>query len=201
MKDTANLFDLIIDTGAFQYDDVHPFHLTSGNKTSPYYFDMKLLCGYPPGIHAAASVLYNRIKKIPNVGSVGGLESGSISIATAISQLSHLEHIADNNNPEISSFFVRKSLKRHGTKNLIEGVMTPVTVIIDDVITTGASALAAIHAVRESESICKSLMSLVFRGNEHDKSNIEKVCKLESIFYQDQFIEHHADQLRHPDKQ
>ena len=186
-KDIGKLFDLIIDTGAFQYNEKQLFHLTSG-KTSPYYFDLKLLNGHPEGINAVAKVFYHYIREMPGVQAVGGLESGSISIATAISQLSYFEHQIDPLNPLITSFFVRKSAKKHGTMKLIEGSITSPVVIIDDVITSGMSAIAAVHAVQE-RCECKSLMSIVFRGTEEDRKNIEKVCKLRYIFHKDQLVE------------
>ncbi len=186
-KDIGKLFDLIIDTGAFQYNEKQPFHLTSG-KTSPYYFDLKLLNGHPEGINAVAKVFYHYIREMPGVQAVGGLESGSISIATAISQLSYFEHKVDPLNPLITSFFVRKSAKKHGTMKLIEGSITSPVVIIDDVITSGMSAIAAVRAVQE-RCECKSLMSIVFRGTEEDHKNIEKECKLRYIFHKDQLVE------------
>ena len=185
--DKQRLFELLVETRAFQYSPDEPFHLTSG-KTSPYYFDLKLLNGHPEGINAVAKVFYHYIKEMPDVQAVGGLESGSISIATAISQLSYFEHKNDSSNPLITSFFVRKSAKKHGTLKLIEGSITSPVVIIDDVITSGMSAITAVHAVQEGYE-CRYLMSIIFRGTEEDRKNIEKECKLRYIFHKDQLIE------------
>ena len=87
------------------YSD-NPIALSSGKKSN-YYFDMKLVTGDPEGITLVAKVLYDKIKKLGKIKSVGGLESGSISIATAISQFSHREN-PDN---AICSFYVRKKPK------------------------------------------------------------------------------------------
>lgn len=186
--DKQRLTELLVETRAFQYSPDKPFQLVSG-ATSPYYFDLKLLNGHPEGINAVAKVFYHYIKEIPGVMAVGGLESGSISIATAISQLSYFEHQSNSSNPLITSFFVRKSPKKHGTQKLIEGKITSPVVIIDDVITSGMSAITAVHAVKEEGHECKSLMSIIFRGSDKDHQKIEKESKLQYIFHQDEFIE------------
>ena len=191
-EDTKNLFNLIINTGAFQHsdDDKCPFILTSG-KTSPYYFDLKKLCGDPVGINAVAKVLYDHILLMPGVKSVAGIESGSISIAAAISQYSHIRHLDNPSDPEFSSCYVRKFANKHGMMNLIEGRVESPVVIVDDVITSGNSALAAVRAVRGKQFECKSIMSVIFRGSDFDKSVIKEKCNLHYIFEQEQFIQHY----------
>ena len=186
--DTQELSKLLVKTEAFQYSPDKPFQLVSG-ATSPYYFDLKLLNGHPEGINAVAKVFYHHIKQIPDVRAVGGLAVGSISIATAISQLSYFENQKDSSNPLIESFFVRKEVKKHGTEKLIEGRITTPVVIIDDVITSGMSAINAVNAVKEAGYECKCLMSIVFRGTDEQCENIKKDIPLQYIFHKDQFIE------------
>lgn len=186
--DKQRLLELLVETEAFRYSPDKPFQLASGD-TSEYYFDLKLLNGHPEGINAVAKVFYHYIKQMPDVKSVGGLESGSISIATAISQLSYFENEKDSSNPLITSFFVRKAPKLHGTQKLIEGRITSPVVIIDDVITSGMSAISAVNAVKEQGFECKCLMSIIFRGTKKHSEDIEKDVKLEYIFHKDQFIE------------
>jgi orotate phosphoribosyltransferase len=77
-------------------------------------------------------------------GAVGGLTMGADPVAYAIAAASAEDH------PAIDAFSVRKAAKDHGTGRRIEGNFEagmPV-VIIEDVITTGGSALSAIAAVR-----------------------------------------------------
>ena len=183
--DRQRLSQLLLETGAFQYSPNEPFLLASG-ATSPYYFDLKLLNGDPEGINAVAKAFYHLVRQMPDVRSVGGLAAGSISIAAAVSQLSWLEHGRDPSCPKISSFFVRKEPKTHGTEKRIEGVVTPPAVIIDDVITTGMSAMSAVSAVREKGFECRCLMSIVFRGTEQDRRDIEKDIPIRYIFHKDQ---------------
>lgn len=186
--DRQMLAQLLVDTKSFQYSPDNPFQLASG-ATSPYYFDLKLLNGDPEGINAVANILYDSIKTIPEVRSVGGLAAGSISIATSISQLSWLEHQRDPANPSLTSFFVRKEQKKHGTTKRIEGVIKSPVVIIDDVITSGMSAISAVNAVKEEGLECRCLMSIIFRGSPQQRKDIEAKIPLQPIFHQDQLVE------------
>ena len=194
-SDTQELSELLVKTKAFQYSPDKKFELVSGEK-SEFYFDLKLLNGDPAGVNAVAKVFYHYIKKVPDVRAVGGLAVGSISIATAISQLSYFENQKDSSNPLIESFFVRKVAKKHGTEKRIEGKIISPAFIIDDVITSGMSAMEAIDAVRDAGYECKRLMSIIFRGSDEQRKDIEKFIPLQYIFHKDQYIEKFKEQLK-----
>jgi orotate phosphoribosyltransferase len=103
-----------------------------------------------------------------NVQAVGGLTLGADPIACAISYAS-----AGSNNP-VRAFTVRKTAKEHGTRRLIEGPLEPTdsVAIIEDVITTGDSALRAIDAVVSAGAVVRGVLALVDR-EEGGKQNIE----------------------------
>ena len=181
------LAELVRSTGAFKHSE-EGFKLASG-KTSKHYFDLRLLSGDPEGLHVAAGVLYNRIKKVPGAKSVGGLESGSIPLAAAVSQLSRIEHERDPANPTFTSFYVRKAAKEHGTRKMIEGKVLSPVVIIDDVITSGMSAVRAIDAVKEEGHKCARVMCIIFRGDREDHARIHQKTTLQSVFREADFTE------------
>lgn len=183
----AKLEKLIVKTKAFQYSKEKPFLLASG-RTSPFYFDLKKLNGDPEGINTVAKVFYHMIKTMKDVKSVGGLESGSISIATAISQLSCIENEKDPKNPLISSFYVRKEAKKYGSEKQIEGCITSPVVIVDDVITSGMSALKAVDIVKQEKFDCRCLISIVFRGSDENLEKIKSNNKFEYIFHENDFV-------------
>ncbi len=187
----AKLADLIFSTDAFQYSK-ESFTLASG-ITTHFYFDLKKLNGNPEGVNTVAKVFYHKIREMKEVKSVGGLEAGSISIATAISQLSLFE------NPEdpINSFYVRKEPKKYGSQKLIEGNIISPVVVVDDVITSGMSAISAVNAVKEAGFECKCLLSIVFRGTKKDLENIEKNNKFDYIFPEKYFIDRFLE--KHPE--
>jgi len=93
------------------------------------------------------------------IDAVGGLTLGADPISYAISYAS-----ASSDKP-LKAFTVRKEKKTHGTAKLIEGPFTPGdrVAIVEDVITTGGSALRAIEAVREGRGIVVGVLALVDR--------------------------------------
>jgi orotate phosphoribosyltransferase len=91
--------------------------------------------------------------------AVGGLTMGADPVAYAIARAS-----ADDP-PAIDAFSVRKAAKEHGTGRLIEGNFDPAqpVVVVEDVITSGASALHAIEAVLAAGGTVAGLLAVVDR--------------------------------------
>jgi orotate phosphoribosyltransferase len=91
--------------------------------------------------------------------AVGGLTLGADPISYAMSYAS-----AESERP-LRAFTVRKEAKAHGTGNLIEGPFREGdrVAVIEDVITTGGSALRAIEAVRTAKGIVIGVLALVDR--------------------------------------
>lgn len=213
MTDNNNEFEnhkkeilkLLKKTGAAKFSLKKEFKLASG-EMSDHYFDLRNLCGDPDGIRAVASALYHMITYLHHHNnneqhimpkSIGGLESGSISIATAISYQSalmqqHETHYKDM--PVLSSFFVRKNRKEHGTQKMIEGVINgPMVIVVDDVITSGGSAIKAVNAVREAGFECNYLLCIVYRGSDEQKKEIEKVVSMRYVLTSDEIIKYLKD--------
>jgi orotate phosphoribosyltransferase len=65
----------------------------------------------------------------------------------------------------VRAFTVRKEAKQHGTGKLIEGPFQPGdhVVVVEDVITTGGSALKAVEAVRAAGGVIVGVLALVDR--------------------------------------
>lgn len=183
MGDRNTLFDMIY-AKSFQYT-VDIITLSSGRKTN-YYFDLKQVTGDSVGINLIGRLLYEKISKLGNINSVGGLESGSISISTIISSLSDRQNESD-----IASFYVRKNAKSHGLGKQVEGVVISPIVIVDDVITTAGSALRAMHILTEMNIEIKSLLSIVYRGTEDDMRQLEQNnnIPIHTLFFEQEFIE------------
>ena len=145
-EERSRLADLI-EKHAISYSN-EPFTLASGAKSN-FYFDLRQVSGDAEGITAIARILYNMITEIGGIKSVGGLESGSISLAAAISQYSYTK----NPSSPLTSFYVRKQAKSHGAKKRIEGRPQSPVAIVDDVITSGGSAVEALNAVKSKDMI------------------------------------------------
>ena len=136
------------------------FTLASG-KVSNLYIDMRRLTQDPLGINLIGRLVLDKIYELaPDADCVGGLETGSIPIATSVSLLSL------NQKKELKAFWVRKHQKDHGLQNLIEGNLNKGNnaVIIDDTITTGGSSLIAADAVRDFGARVLYAIGIVDRG-------------------------------------
>lgn len=91
--------------------------------------------------------------------AVGGLTMGADPVAYAIAGASAIAP------PTLDAFSVRKEAKTHGTGRRVEGNFTvgsPV-VVVEDVITTGGSALTAIEAIREAGGSVLGILAVVDR--------------------------------------
>ena len=81
----------------------------------------------------------------------------------------------------LPSFFVRKGRKEHGTQKMIEGVVRPPAVMVEDVVTSGGSALRAVQTVRDAGYACDNLLCIVFRGSDEQQAEIEKTVSLKYL--------------------
>jgi orotate phosphoribosyltransferase len=135
------------------------FTLASG-KQSTFYIDARLTTMSPDGLSTIgpAGLALLRERKW-DADSVGGLTLGADPVSYAISY-------ASANEPRpIRAFTVRKEAKAHGTGKLIEGpfVASDRVVVIEDVITTGGSALRAIAAIAGAGATILGVLAVVDR--------------------------------------
>jgi orotate phosphoribosyltransferase len=176
------LFDIIYRL-SFGRGDVT---LSSGKKSN-YYFDMKPSMLDPQGAHLMAKGL---LAEVLAVGGeyVGGLEMGAVPITGAICQLSYTA------GTPVSGFFVRKKAKEHGAKKLIEGLRANETVrgkrlvVIDDVTTSGASALVAVEACRQEGADVRLVVSVVDRCEGAAEAFADEGIPFKSLFIATDFL-------------
>lgn len=135
--------------------------LASG-KTSTFYFNMKPTMLHPEGAALIAELMLDAIGDVM-ADLVGGLEMGAVPIASAIAAVSHVQ------GRPIAAFFVRKQAKEHGTQSLVEGLVRGDTmqvkrvVIVEDVTTTGGSALKAAKALEAEGAKIVRVLTIVDR--------------------------------------
>jgi orotate phosphoribosyltransferase len=139
MNNKKILEDLIKRKTILISDYDKPFKLSIG-EFSNHYYNSKNCIFDPEGLNLISDLLLKEVRKF-KVKSVGGLETGAIPLATAISLKSSLTE----SNP-LSAFFVRKEPKNHGPQSegplaFFEGIPQSPIVIVDDVITTGKSVI------------------------------------------------------------
>jgi orotate phosphoribosyltransferase len=165
----SRLMHLILEK-SFQYAEEPIFKLVSGGASN-FYFNCKPTMLDPEGKELIGRLIFSRIREL-EVSGIGGLELGSIPISSAVSLISRLE------GKPIKEFIVRKEKKDHGIPAKVEGECAPgeKVVVVDDVITTGASTIKAIEAVRALGLKVIKVVVLVDREEMNGRQNIEKLC-------------------------
>jgi orotate phosphoribosyltransferase len=120
--------------------------LTSG-AIAQYYVDAKRAILRPEGFAALATLVAAQVSSWQGT-AVGGMTMGADPVACA----------ALAGGTGAKAFFVRKDAKAHGLQRRIEGPLLDMDdrcVVVEDVVTTGGSTLAAIAAVQEAgHQIC-----------------------------------------------
>jgi orotate phosphoribosyltransferase len=136
------------------YDIAHltgQFRLRSG-ATSDEYFDKYLFESDPLLLRAIAEAMAPLVPA--DVDALAGLELGGVPLATALSYVTGLP-----------TRFVRKEAKAYGTCRLAEGgdVDGERLVVVEDVVTSGGAAVAAVEALREAGLECRTAVCVVDR--------------------------------------
>jgi orotate phosphoribosyltransferase len=161
--------------------------LASGRK-SDFYFDGKQTTLHPEGAHWVGSLMMESIQnKFPAAQAVGGPTLGADPIATAVAMISFAR------GTPLPAFIVRKAPKGHGTMSWIEGGkhLRPGmrVVLVEDVITTGASLLTACEKVREAGLHPLGCLVIVDR-EEGGRQALEAAgLKVECLFTKSQLLE------------
>jgi len=149
----SRLLDLILEK-CFRLGD---FTLASGRK-SDYYIDGRIASLHPEGAYCIGNLFIDWCIK-HEADAVGGLTLGADPIVGAIVALSRLS------SRPMRGFIVRKKQKEHGTGKLVEGDIREGdnAVIVEDVVTTGASAMDAINAAKAAGARVKAVLAVVDR--------------------------------------
>ena len=112
--------------------------LTSGAQAE-YYVDAKRAILRPRGFRALGALVAERAREL-GATAVGGMTMGADPVACA----------ALAGGADVKAFFVRKDAKQHGLARRVEGPLLDDTdrcLVVEDVVTTGGSTLAAIAGV------------------------------------------------------
>ncbi len=160
--------------------------LASGRK-SDFYFNLKPTMLDPEGATLLAELTYEALKD-DNLDYVGGLEMGAVPLAGAIAQLSWIK------GHPIAAFFVRKKPKEHGARLAVEGLAKGETlegkriVIVEDVTTTGGSALKAVEAVRGAGGEVALVFTMVDREEGATEAFAEAGLEFRALYTAGEFL-------------
>ena len=135
------------------------FTLASGRQ-STLYIDARLTTMSPDGLALIGPLALMALRSSGwSLDAVGGLTLGADPVSYAIAYASALA------GTPLRAFTVRKEAKAHGTSRLIEGPFREGdrVAVIEDVITTGGSALRAVEAIRAAGGVVAGVLALVDR--------------------------------------
>ena len=163
----------------------------SSGRTSNFYVDCKQTTLHPEGQVLVGRILFRELKLFEErrgsrIGGIGGLTLGADPIACSVALTSTLA------GSPFPAFVVRKEPKGHGTEQYIEGLsnLTPgdKLAVVEDVITTGGSALRAIERVRAAGFVVPLVFALVDR-QEGGREKIEEAeVEVVSIYTKEDFM-------------
>ncbi|MEM9513085.1 MAG: orotate phosphoribosyltransferase [Cyanobacteria bacterium P01_E01_bin.48] len=137
------------------------FKLSSGGQTS-YYINCKPVMLHPQGAYLLGQLMLSALPD--ETQAVAGLTLGADPLVSAVSLISAIAPDAVPSN--VPGVIVRKQPKGHGTAASLEGPTLPegsLFWILEDVVTTGASALKACDRVREAGYRVGGILAIVDR--------------------------------------
>lgn len=146
---------ILIDIEAVQLNFEKAFTWVSGIQ-SPIYCDNRLIISDVEGRRKIAKAFAEKIKEqYPNTELIAG---------TATAGIPHAAWVAEELN--LPMLYVRSKAKAHGTKSLIEGKFKSGQncILIEDLISTGKSSVAALLALREEGLEVKKVFSIFSYG-------------------------------------
>ena len=152
----------LLDIKAIELNPENPFTWASGWK-SPIYCDNRKVLSYPKIRQEVKTWLAEAVKnKFSSCDLVAGVATAGIPHAALLADALDLPMI-----------YVRSSVKSHGRKNQIEGDLSQgkKCIVVEDLISTGGSALKAVQALKENGLEVLAVISLFNYGFETAKAN------------------------------
>jgi orotate phosphoribosyltransferase len=171
---------------SFRYRADPPFRLVSG-RTSPYYVDCRPVTHSAEGLVLIGEIIFDLVRG-QGVAAVGGLTMGADPMAHAAALISYQQ------GQPVNAFAVRKFVKDYGAGGRIVGPVQPGerVVILEDVVTTGASTLEAVKAAKEFGLAVARVIILVDRQEGGREVVEQQVPLVQTVFALSQLRE--ADQ-------
>jgi len=151
-KETAlSLANFLLQIKAIKLNPASPFTWASGLK-SPIYCDNRITLSYP-NIRTFIREAFVRlcVEHYGKPDLIAGVATGGIPQGALVAQELGLPFC-----------YVRSEAKSHGLNNQVEGIVTKgaSVVVIEDLVSTGKSSLAAVEALREKGANVKGMMAI-----------------------------------------
>lgn len=174
--------EYLLQIKAIKLDNANPFTWASGIK-SPIYCDNRKTLSYPK---IRTNIRQNLVRIIAesfgDVDVIAGVATGAIAQGVLVAQEIGLPFI-----------YVRSSNKGHGLQNKIEGAFEEgqSVVVVEDLVSTGGSSLAAVEALRNAGMNVKGMVAIFSYGLDIAIKNFADAnCKLYTLTDYTTVIDH-----------
>ena len=147
------------------------FKLSSG-KTSEHYVNCKPVTLSGRGLTLSSLLLLKEVE----TDYVGGLTLGADPLVSGVALVSALD------SRMVNGLIVRKEAKGHGTQAYIEGLLPPEgtkITVLEDVITTGGSAIKAATRLRDAGYVVERVVAIVDRQEDKEADEFMESVNLE----------------------
>lgn len=157
--------EFLLQIKAVKLQPFQPFTWASGLK-SPIYCDNRITLSYP---NIRTYIRQNLAKLVsdnfPKPDAIVGVATGGIAQGALVAQDLGLPFA-----------YVRSEAKGHGMKNLVEGHLEPgqTVVLVEDLVSTGKSSLAAVEALQEAGLVVKGMVAIFTYGFNESKDAFDK---------------------------
>jgi len=165
------------------------YTLSSGRK-SEHYVNCKPVTLTGEGLGAVCALMLEYIDD--DVAAVGGLTLGADPLVVGLSQVIFG---GTQGKTSVDALIVRKKQKGYGANAWIEGKLPPKgskVVVLEDVTTTGGSALIAVEKLRDAGYVVERIITIIDRqvDGEADAKMKEANIELISLFTLQDLIDH-----------
>lgn len=146
---------LLLQSKAVKLDARHPFTWASGIK-SPIYCDNRQTLSFPQVRRQIALQFTKLIREnFPEAAVIAGVATGAIAHGILVAEEMGLPFV-----------YVRSAAKGHGMGNQVEGriLKGEKTVVIEDLVSTGMSSIAAVKALREAGFVVEGMLAIFTYG-------------------------------------
>jgi orotate phosphoribosyltransferase len=171
----------LLEIGAVKLNVKEPFTWASGMK-SPIYCDNRQILSYPHIRTRVAGLMSDLIlNNFPGTEVIAGVATGAIAIGALVAE-----------NLQLPFVYVRSAAKEHGLGNQVEGKIMPgkKLVVVEDLVSTGKSSIAAVQALRLAEFDLDGMIAIFsYQLSKADQLMKENNCRLITLSSYSELLE------------